>query len=146
MKKESLISIVFCITFIVLVAIIYMGKTYLRETVVQDNVAEMVTIFESLPSLGDDEEKSYVINERFVSKFLRRKMIYKKTSALEGAEQMREYAKINGWAELKRNSYQNECRMEFKKGDWDLFVYHIKETNAWNIGITKYDWIWNLGF
>lgn len=29
MKKESLISIVFCIAFIVLVVIIYMGKTYL---------------------------------------------------------------------------------------------------------------------
>lgn len=54
MKKESLISIVFCITFIVLVVIIYMGKTYLRGTVVQGNVTEMVTIFESLPSLGDD--------------------------------------------------------------------------------------------
>ena len=85
MKKESLISIAFCFTFIAVFAIIYMGKTYLRETVVQDNVAEMVTIFESLPSLGDDEEKSYVINERFVSKFLRGKMIYKKTSALPAA-------------------------------------------------------------
>lgn len=146
MKKKSLISIVFCIAFIVLVVIIYMGKTYLRGTVVQGNVTEMVTIFESLPSLGDDEERSYVINERFVSKFLRGKLIYKKTSASEGTIRIRKYAKINGWTELKRNSNQNECRMEFKKGDWDLFVYHIKETNVWNIGIIKYDWKWNLGF
>ena len=50
------------------------GEDIFKGNGCQGNVTEMVTIFESLPSLGDDEERSYVINERFVSKFFKRKI------------------------------------------------------------------------
>lgn len=146
MKKESLISAITVLGILFLSVVIYFGRAYLDRAFVQDNVAEMVYVYKSLPSIESEEKKSYIIKQRIVSKFLKGEKFAPHTSSAEGLEFFERYAALNKYDYKEPLFYNGGYHLDLKKGDLVVHVYHKEGDTLWKIMIIKYDWIWNLGF
>ena len=146
MKKESLISAITVLGILFLSVVIYFGRAYLDRAFVQDNVAEMVYVYKSLPSIESEEKNSYVIKQRIVSKFLKGEKFAPHTSSAEGLKFFERYAVLNKYDYKEPLFYNGGYHLDLKKGDLVLHVYHKEGDTLWKIMIIKYDWIWNLGF
>lgn len=146
MKKESLISVITVLGILFLSVVIYVGRAYLDRAFVQDNVAEMVYVYKSLPSIESEEKNSYVIKQRIVSKFLKGEKFAPHTSSAEGLEFFERYAALNKYDYKEPLFYNGGYHLDLKKGDLVVHVYHKEGDTLWKIMIIKYDWIWNLGF
>lgn len=146
MKKESLISAITVLGILFLSVVIYFGRAYLDRAFVQDNVAEMVYVYKSLPSIESEEKNSYVIKQRIVSKFLKGEKFAPHTSSAEGLEFFERYAALNKYDYKEPLFYDGGYHLDLKKGDLVVHVYHKEGDTLWKIMIIKYDWIWNLGF
>lgn len=146
MKKESLISAITVLGILFLSVVIYFGRAYLDRAFVQDNVAEMVYVYKSLPSIESEEKNSYVIKQRIVSKFLKGEKFAPHTSSAEGLEFFERYAALNKYDYKEPLFYDGGYHLDLKKGDLVVHVYHKEGDALWKIMIIKYDWIWNLGF
>lgn len=146
MKKESLISAITVLGILFLSVVIYFGRAYLDRAFVQDNVAEMVYVYKSLPSIESEEKNSYVIKQRIVSKFLKGEKFAPHTSSAEGLEFFERYAALNKYDYKEPLFYNGGYHLDLKKGDLVVHVYHKEGDTLWKIMIIKYDWIWNLGF
>lgn len=146
MKKESLISAITVLGILFLSVVIYFGRAYLDRAFVQDNVAEMVYVYKSLPSIESEEKNSYIIKQRIVSKFLmgEKRALY--TSSEEGLKFFERYAILNKYDYKEPLFYDGGYHLDLKKGDLVVHVYHKEGDTLWKIMIIKYDWIWNLGF
>ena len=146
MKKESLISAITVLEILFLSVVIYFGRAYLDRAFVQDNVAEMVYVYKSLPSIESEEKNSYVIKQRIVSKFLKGEKFAPHTSSAEGLKFFERYAVLNKYDYKEPLFYNGGYHLDLKKGDLVVHVYHKEGDTLWKIMIIKYDWIWNLGF
>lgn len=146
MKKESLISAITVLGILFLSVVIYFGRAYLDRAFVQDNVAEMVYVYKSLPSIESEEKNSYVIKQRIVSKFLKGEKFAPHTSSAEGLKFFERYAVLNKYDYKEPLFYNGGYHLDLKKGDLVVHVYHKEGDTLWKIMIVKYDWIWNLGF
>ena len=146
MKKESLISAITVLGILFLSVVIYFGRAYLDRAFVQDNVAEMVYVYKSLPSIELGEKNSYVIKQRIVSKFLKGEKFAPHTSSAEGLKFFERYAVLNKYDYKEPLFYNGGYHLDLKKGDLVVHVYHKEGDTLWKIMIVKYDWIWNLGF
>lgn len=146
MKKESLISAITVLGILFLSVVIYFGRAYLDRAFVQDNVAEMVYVYKSLPSIESEEKNSYVIKQRIVSKFLKGEKFAPHTSSAEGLEFFERYAALNKYDYKEPLFYDGGYHLDLKKGDLVVHVYHKEGDALWKIMIIKYDWLWNLGF
>ena len=146
MKKESLISAITVLGILFLSVVIYFGRAYLDRAFVQDNVAEMVYVYKSLPSIDSEEKNSYVIKQRIVSKFLKGEKFAPHTSSAEGLKFFERYAVLNKYDYKEPLFYNGGYHLDLKKGDLVVHVYHKEGDTLWKIMIIKYDWIWNLGF
>ena len=146
MKKESLISAITVLGILFLSVVIYFGCAYLDRAFVQDNVAEMVYVYKSLPSIESEEKNSYVIKQRIVSKFLKGEKFAPHTSSAEGLKFFERYAVLNKYDYKEPLFYNGGYHLDLKKGDLVVHVYHKEGDTLWKIMIIKYDWIWNLGF
>lgn len=146
MKKESLISAITVLGILFLSVVIYFGRAYLDRAFVQDNVAEMVYVYKSLPSIESEENNSYVIKQRIVSKFLKGEKFAPHTSSAEGLKFFERYAVLNKYDYKEPLFYNGGYHLDLKKGDLVVHVYHKEGDTLWKIMIVKYDWIWNLGF
>lgn len=146
MKKESLISAITVLGILFLSVVIYFGRVYLDRAFVQDNVAEMVYVYKSLPSIESEEINSYIIKQRIVSKFLKGEKFAPHTSSAEGLEFFERYAALNKYDYKEPLFYNGGYHLDLKKGDLVVHVYHKEGDTLWKIMIIKYDWIWNLGF
>ncbi len=146
MKKESLISAITVLGILFLSVVIYFGRAYLDRAFVQDNVAEMVYVYKSLPSIESEEKNSYVIKQRIVSKFLKGEKFAPHTSSAEGLKFFERYAVLNKYDYKEPLFYNGGYHLDLKKGDLVVHVYHKEGDTLWKIMIIKYDWIWNLGF
>ena len=146
MKKESLISAITALGILFLSVVIYFGRAYLDRAFVQDNVAEMVYVYKSLPSIESEEKNSYIIKQRIVSKFLKGEKFAPHTSSAEGLEFFERYAALNKYDYKEPLFYNGGYHLDLKKGDLVVHVYHKEGDTLWKIMIIKYDWIWNLGF
>ena len=146
MKKESLISAITVLGILFLSVVIYFGWAYLDRAFVQDNVAEMVYVYKSLPSIESEEKNSYIIKQRIVSKFLKGEKFAPHTSSAEGLEFFERYAALNKYDYKEPLFYNGGYHLDLKKGDLVVHVYHKEGDTLWKIMIIKYDWIWNLGF
>nr|WP_302706516.1 hypothetical protein [uncultured Dialister sp.] len=146
MKKESLISAITVLGILFLSVVIYFGRAYLDRAFVQDNVAEMVYVYKSLPSIESEEKNSYIIKQRIVSKFLKGEKFAPHTSSAEGLEFFERYAALNKYDYKEPLFYNGGYHLDLKKGDLVVHVYHKEGDTLWKIMIIKYDWIWNLGF
>lgn len=146
MKKESLISAITVLGILFLSVVIYFGRAYLDRAFVQDNVAEMVYVYKSLPSIESEEKNSYIIKQRIVSKFLKGEKFAPHTSSAEGLEFFERYAALNKYDYKEPLFYNGGYYLDLKKGDLVVHVYHKEGDTLWKIMIIKYDWIWNLGF
>lgn len=146
MKKESLISAITVLGILLLSVVIYFGRAYLDRAFVQDNVAEMVYVYKSLPSIESEEKNSYVIKQRIVSKFLKGEKFAPHTSSAEGLKFFERYAVLNKYDYKEPLFYNGGYHLDLKKGDLVVHVYHKEGDTLWKIMIIKYDWIWNLGF
>ena len=146
MKKESLISAITVLGILFLSVVIYFGRAYLDRAFVQDNVAEMVYVYKSLPSIESEEKNSYVIKQRIVSKFLKGEKFAPHTSSAEGLKFFEHYAVLNKYDYKEPLFYNGGYHLDLKKGDLVVHVYHKEGDTLWKIMIIKYDWIWNLGF
>ena len=146
MKKESLISAITVLGILFLSVVIYFGRAYLDRAFVQDNVAEMVYVYKSLPSIESEEKNSYIIKQRIVSKFLKGEKFAPHTSSAEGLEFFERYAALNKYDYKEPLFYDGGYHLDLKKGDLVVHVYHKEGDALWKIMIIKYDWIWNLGF
>lgn len=146
MKKKSLISAITVLGILFLSVVIYFGRAYLDRAFVQDNVAEMVYVYKSLPSIESEEKNSYIIKQRIVSKFLmgEKRALY--TSSEEGLKFFERYAVLNKYDYKEPLFYDGGYHLDLKKGDLVVHVYHKEGDTLWKIMIIKYDWIWNLGF
>ena len=146
MKKESLISAITVLGILFLSVVIYFGRAYLDRAFVQDNVAEMVYVYKSLPSIESEEKNSYIIKQRIVSKFLKGEKFAPHTSSAEGLEFFERYAALNKYDYKEPLFYNGGYHLDLKKGDLVVHVFHKEGDTLWKIMIIKYDWIWNLGF
>ena len=146
MKKEGLISSIIVLGILFLSVVIYFGRAYLDRAFVHDNVAEMVYVYKSLPSIESEEKNSYVIKQRIVSKFLKGEKFAPHTSSGEGLKIFERYAVLNKYDYKEPLFYNGGYHLDLKKGDLVVHVYHKEGDNLWKIMIVKYDWIWNLGF
>lgn len=146
MKKESLISAITVLGILFLSVVIYFGRAYLDRAFVQDNVAEMVYVYKSLPSIESEEKNSYIIKQRIVSKFLKGEKFAPHTSSAEGLEFFERYAALNKYDYKEPLFYNGGYHLDLKKGDLVVHVYHKEGDTLWKIMIIKYDWLWNLGF
>lgn len=146
MKKESLISVITVLGILFLSVVIYFGRAYLDRAFVQDNVAEMVYVYKSLPSIESEEKNSYIIKQRIVSKFLKGEKFAPHTSSAEGLEFFERYAALNKYDYKEPLFYNGGYHLDLKKGDLVVHVYHKEGDTLWKIMIIKYDWLWNLGF
>lgn len=146
MKKESLISAITVLGILFLSVVIYFGRAYLDSAFVQDNVAEMVYVYKSLPSIESEEKNSYVIKQRIVSKFLKGEKFAPHTSSAEGLKFFERYAVLNKYDYKEPLFYNGGYHLDLKKGNLVVHVYHKEGDTLWKIMIVKYDWIWNLGF
>lgn len=146
MKKESLISAITVLGILFLSVVIYFGRAYLDRAFVQDNVAEMVYVYKSLPSIESEEKNSYVIKQRIVSKFLKGEKFAPHTSSAEGLKFFERYAVLNKYDYKEPLFYNGGYHLDLKKGDLVVHVYHKEGDTLWKVMIVKYDWIWNLGF
>ena len=146
MKKESLISAITVLGILFLSVVIYFGRAYLDRAFVQDNVAEMVYVYKSLPSIESEEKNSYIIKQKIVSKFLKGEKFAPHTSSAEGLEFFERYAALNKYDYKEPLFYNGGYHLDLKKGDLVVHVYHKEGDTLWKIMIIKYDWIWNLGF
>lgn len=146
MKKESLISAITVLGILFLSVVIYFGRAYLDRAFVQDNVAEMVYVYKSLSSIESEENNSYVIKQRIVSKFLKGEKFAPHTSSAEGLKFFERYAVLNKYDYKEPLFYNGGYHLDLKKGDLVVHVYHKEGDTLWKIMIVKYDWIWNLGF
>lgn len=146
MKKESLISAITVLGILFLSVVIYFGRAYLDRAFVQDNVAEMVYVYKSLPSIEPEEKNSYIIKQRIVSKFLKGEKFAPHTSSAEGLEFFERYAALNKYDYKEPLFYNGGYHLDLKKGDLVVHVYHKEGDTLWKIMIIKYDWLWNLGF
>ncbi|WP_297037983.1 hypothetical protein [uncultured Dialister sp.] len=146
MKKESLISAITVLGILFLSVVIYFGRAYLDRAFVQDNVAEMVYVYKSLPSIESEEKNSYIIKQRIVSKFLKGEKFAPHISSAEGLEFFERYAALNKYDYKEPLFYNGGYHLDLKKGDLVVHVYHKEGDTLWKIMIIKYDWIWNLGF
>ena len=141
MKKESLISAITVLGILFLSVVIYFGRAYLDRAFVQDNVAEMVYVYKSLPSIELGEKNSYVIKQRIVSKFLKGEKFAPHTSSAEGLEFFERYAALNKYDYKEPLFYNGGYHLDLKKGDLVVHVYHKEGDTLWKIMIIKYDWI-----
>ena len=146
MKKESLISAITVLGILFLSVVIYFGRAYLDRAFVQDNVAEMVYVYKSLPSIESEEKNSYIIKQKIVSKFLKGEKFAPHTSSAEGLEFFERYVALNKYDYKEPLFYNGGYHLDLKKGDLVVHVYHKEGDTLWKIMIIKYDWIWNLGF
>ncbi len=146
MRKESFISIATVIFIFIIVLIIHFGRACLEDNFVQVNVAEMVYVYKSLPSIELGEKNSYVIKQRIVSKFLKGEKFAPHTSSAEGLKFFERYAVLNKYDYKEPLFYNGGYHLDLKKGDLVVHVYHKEGDTLWKIMIVKYDWIWNLGF
>ena len=146
MRRESFISIATVIFIFIIVLIIHFGRACLEDNFVQDNVAEMVYVYKSLPSIESEEKNSYVIKQRIVSKFLKGEKFAPHTSSAEGLKFFERYAVLNKYDYKEPLFYNGGYHLDLKKGDLVVHVYHKEGDTLWKIMIIKYDWIWNLGF
>ena len=146
MRRESFISIATVIFIFIIVLIIHFGRACLEDNFVQDNVAEMVYVYKSLPSIDSEEKNSYVIKQRIVSKFLKGEKFAPHTSSVEGLKFFERYAVLNKYDYKEPLFYDGGYHLDLKKGDLVVHVYHKEGDTLWKIMIIKYDWIWNLGF
>jgi hypothetical protein len=146
MKKESLISAITVLGILFLSVVIYFGRAYLDRAFVQDNVAEMVYVYKSLPSIESEEKNSYIIKQRIVRKFLKGEKFAPHTSSAEGLEFFERYAALNKYDYKEPLFYNGGYHLDLKKGDLVVHVYHKEGDTLWKIMIIKYDWLWNLGF
>ena len=141
MKKESLISAITVLGILFLSVVIYFGRAYLDRAFVQDNVAEMVYVYKSLPSIESEENNSYIIKQRIVSKFLKGEKFAPHTSSAEGLEFFERYAALNKYDYKEPLFYNGGYHLDLKKGDLVVHVYHKEGDTLWKIMIIKYDWI-----
>jgi hypothetical protein len=141
MKKESLISAITVLGILFLSVVIYFGRAYLDRAFVQDNVAEMVYVYKSLPSIESEEKNSYIIKQRIVSKFLKGEKFAPHTSSAEGLEFFERYAALNKYDYKEPLFYNGGYHLDLKKGDLVVHVYHKEGDTLWKIMIIKYDWI-----
>lgn len=146
MKKESLISVITVLGILFLSVVIYFGRVYLDRAFVQDNVAEMVYVYKSLPVIELEEKNTYVIKQRIVSKFLMGEKRAFHTSSEEGLKFFERYAVLNRYDYKEPLFYDGGYHLDLKKGDLVVHIYHKEGDTLWKIMIIKYDWIWNLGF
>lgn len=139
MKKESLISAITVLGILFLSVVIYFGRAYLDRAFVQDNVAEMVYVYKSLPSIESEEKNSYVIKQRIVSKFLKGEKFAPHTSSAEGLKFFERYAVLNKYDYKEPLFYNGGYHLDLKKGDLVVHVYHKEGDTLWKIMIIKYD-------
>lgn len=114
MKKESLISAITVLGILFLFVVIYFGRAYLDRAFVQDNVAEMVYVYKSLPSIESEEKNSYVIKQRIVSKFLKGEKFAPHTSSAEGLKFFERYAVLNKYDYKEPLFYNGGYHLDLK--------------------------------